>query len=177
MSGRPSGSSKTTSNGLPWGWNAGKVGSGFLYGMAVKKGIQATQRQGWAPPGQPQPQPSTMDSVREAGTVTLLWLLWVAIVVIQAFYAVSGLVAVIAGTADTPLTFPLLLVLAFIGWTGSFLAVVGSRALVANREHIAPSKVGYWVMKHSQQSEIVLWLVFFWGPVLLYLPLFAIGFN
>lgn len=161
----------------PWGEYIGRVGSFHLYGMALKKGIEASQRQGWAPPGQPQPQAPTTDTAKAAGMVAMLWLLWVCIVVTQAFYAVSGLVALIVGTFDKPLIFPLLLVLAAMGWTGSFLAVVGSRALVANREHIAPSKIGYWVLQRSQQGEVVLWLVFFWLPVLLYLPLYMIGFN
>lgn len=166
-----------TASRKPWGEYIGGIGSFHLYGMALKKGIEATKRQGWPPPGQTQSQPPFLDQAKETGVVAMLWLLWVCIVATQAFYAVSGMVALIVGTFDKPLIFPLLLVLAAVGWTGSFVAVVGSRALVAKREHLAPSKIGYWVLQRSQQGEIVLWLVFFWVPVLLYLPLYMIGFN
>lgn len=41
----------TTSNGRPWGENTGRLASGIFYGWAVKRGIEAAQRQhGETPP-------------------------------------------------------------------------------------------------------------------------------
>ncbi|NBZ96926.1 MAG: hypothetical protein EBR40_10975, partial [Proteobacteria bacterium] len=89
--GRPK-RSATTSNGMPWGWNTGKLASGIFAGWALKRGIQAAQRRpaqpndgDWAVPG-------------HAAKVTGLWTVYVAMWIWHLWLILTAIVLTVAAT-------------------------------------------------------------------------------
>jgi hypothetical protein len=169
MSGRPSGSSNTTGNGLPWGWNIGRAASGIVYGVAAKKGIEAAQRQGLG---------VDMDGAKTAATVSGLWLLWFCMVFIQGFWMFGALVRGIQCLAHTIGGHGLqwILLWAIFGIPAMIVSVFSlavGRAVIRERESLARPDDDDLVAPTRRFGSVALWLGLFWIPGLLYTPLYA----
>jgi hypothetical protein len=76
----------TTSNGRPWGENTGRVASGVFYGYAVKRGVEAAQRR------EATESDTLWSTPAAAANVTMQWVLFAGIVLINAWTITNAVV-------------------------------------------------------------------------------------
>jgi hypothetical protein len=150
--------SHMTHNGQPWASNIGEVGSGFLYGWAAQRGVEAAMRQH---------QRMTPQAAATAGTVGGLWIVVIAMRIIQWFFIVNSLWLVGIGFYHGLRTGLVCAALGAFGIGSSLLSLSVAKHLLRRAERL-PSRRSY-----KSRSSFLVWMLLFWGPSFAYLPFYT----
>lgn len=161
----------TTSNGKPWGSNAGKVGGGIAYGWAAKKAIEAAQRR------EAQEGDTNWTAPVDAAKVGFLWVLFIGICIMQGYYMVNATVLIVTGffdpMRDGNVTFGMwLLGFGLIGIGISLLTILASRALLARAEYLPPKRGERYLHWRFFPKT---WLALYLLPGFAYLPFYFVN--
>jgi hypothetical protein len=179
--GRPK-RSATTSNGMPWAHNIGKLASGIFEGWALKRGIQAAQRR------PAQPNDGDWAVAGHASKVTGLWIVYVAMWIWPLWLVLTAIVLTIAATIGdlsmgggiTPVRGALSLVVAVPAIMFTVVCNVSARALLARAEFRPPrngERYLRWITRTAggDIAEWGLWLMFYLFPAFVFTPFYNIA--
>lgn len=162
----------TTSNGMPWGYNIGKLAQGIYAGWSIKRGIEAAQRR----PAQPSDTPWSVP--RHAVSVTGQWVLFAAFMVWHVLNIGGATIAVLvnyfdraAGARGSVPKGTATLIIALASVVVGVLMVSAARALLARAENLPPRR-GERFLRWDLFPKT--WLLLFVVSFLIYQPIYFI---
>ena len=131
----------TTSNGMPWGHNIGKLGSAIFYGWSIKRGIESAQRRSAQPSDTPWTVPIHTASV--AGQ----WVLFGFFLLLHIANIGGASIAVLvnyfdraAGASGSVPKGTATLIIALTSSVFGVMMVLAARALMARAENLPPRR-------------------------------------
>ena len=150
--------SHMTHNGQPWSVNAGEFFNDFFGAWTAQRGEQAAQRKG---------QASTPEGAATAANVSGLWVVFIAMRVIQWFFIVNSLWLVGIGFYHGLNRGLVCAALDILGIGGSLLSLSVGKALLHRAEALPTRR------HHKVRGTFLIWLCVFWGPTFAYIPFYT----